>query len=94
MPNGTVEATCEGSNDPPADLKSIDVVSRGRPLWEMERESILLTGLCSIARCQPAEVQAAIRFARICSHKGNEQRQNDYVERTIKKALTTIDRGR
>jgi hypothetical protein len=40
-----------------------------------------------------AEVEVAIR-SRDLSHKGNERRQNDYVERTIKKALETIDRGR
>jgi hypothetical protein len=40
-----------------------------------------------------AEVEASIR-SRDLSHKGNERRQNDYVERTIKKALATIDRGR
>lgn len=40
-----------------------------------------------------AQVQAAIR-SRDLSHKGNERRQNEYVERTIKKALATIERGR
>jgi hypothetical protein len=40
-----------------------------------------------------SEVEAAIR-SRDLSHKGNERRQNDYVERTIKKALASIDRGR
>ena len=40
-----------------------------------------------------AEVEAAIR-SRDLSHKGNERRQRDYVERTMKKALATIDRGR
>lgn len=40
-----------------------------------------------------AEVEVAIR-SRDLSHKGNERRQNDYVERTIKKAMATIDRGR
>jgi hypothetical protein len=40
-----------------------------------------------------SEVQAAIR-SRDLSHKGNERRQNEYVERTIKKALGTIERGR
>jgi hypothetical protein len=39
------------------------------------------------------EVAAVIR-SRDLSHKGNERRQNDYVERTVKKALTTIERGR
>jgi hypothetical protein len=40
-----------------------------------------------------AEVEVAIR-SRDLSHKGSERRQNDYVERTIKKALATIERGR
>ena len=40
-----------------------------------------------------AQVQAAIR-SRDLSHKGNERRQNEYVERTINKALATIERGR
>jgi hypothetical protein len=40
-----------------------------------------------------AEVEAAIR-SRDLSHKGNERRQHDYVERTMKKALASIDRGR
>jgi hypothetical protein len=39
------------------------------------------------------EVEAAIR-SRDLSHKGSERRQNAYVERTIKKALATIGRGR
>lgn len=39
------------------------------------------------------EVAAALR-SRDLSHKGNENRQNDYVERTIKKALSRVDRGR
>jgi hypothetical protein len=39
------------------------------------------------------QVEAAIR-SRDLSHKGNQRRQNDYVQRTIKKALATIERGR
>jgi hypothetical protein len=39
------------------------------------------------------KVAAAIR-TRNLSHKGNERRQNEYVERTIKKALATIEHGR
>jgi len=38
-------------------------------------------------------VETAIR-SRDLSHKGNERRQDDYVTRTIKKALAAIDRGR
>ena len=59
-----------------------------------ERESILPTPSMLFRMALPAaEVEAAIR-SRDLSHKGNERRQNDYVERTIKKALATIERGR
>jgi hypothetical protein len=37
------------------------------------------------------DVEKAIR-SRDLSHKGNKRRQEDYVERTIKKALATIER--
>ncbi len=37
-----------------------------------------------------AEVEAAIR-SRDLSHKGNEKRQDDYIDRTIRKALTTVE---
>ncbi len=37
-----------------------------------------------------SDVRAAVR-SRDLSHKGNERRQNDYVERTIRKALAAID---
>jgi RepB DNA-primase from phage plasmid len=39
------------------------------------------------------EVEAVIR-SRDLSHKGSDRRQSEYVERTIKKALATIERGR
>jgi len=39
-----------------------------------------------------AEIEAAIR-SRNLAHKGNDKRQAEYVERTIKKAATVIDRG-
>jgi hypothetical protein len=39
------------------------------------------------------EVAAMIR-SRDLSHKGSDRRQNEYVERTIKKARSTIERGR
>jgi hypothetical protein len=38
------------------------------------------------------DVEAAIR-SRDLSHKGNERRQRDYVERTIQKARATTERG-
>ena len=40
-----------------------------------------------------SDVAAAIR-TRDLSHKGTEKRQADYVERTIKKAMETAERGR
>jgi hypothetical protein len=40
-----------------------------------------------------AEVEAMIR-SRDLSHKGSDRRQQDYVERTIKKALAATDRSR
>ena len=40
-----------------------------------------------------ATVQAALR-SRDLSHKGNEKRQRDYVERTVRKALANMERER
>jgi hypothetical protein len=40
-----------------------------------------------------AKVKAALQ-SRDLSHKGNEKRQNDYVERTVKKALARVQQGR
>jgi RepB DNA-primase from phage plasmid len=38
-------------------------------------------------------VRAALR-SRDLSHKGNEKRQSDYIERTVRKALATVEQGR
>jgi len=61
---------------------------------EMERESILHTQsiLCRTARLQTTLKPRSGHVD--LSHKGNERRQNDYIMRTIKKALTTIERER
>jgi len=40
-----------------------------------------------------ASVKMALR-SRDLSHKGNEKRQSDYIERTVKKALANLDHGR
>jgi hypothetical protein len=40
-----------------------------------------------------AQVKTALR-SRDLSHKGDESRQSDYVDRTIKKALTFSERAR
>ena len=59
-----------------------------------ERESIWHMP-CTRSRTARGRARSptAIR-SRDLSHKGNERRQNEYVERTIKKALATIERGR
>jgi hypothetical protein len=48
----------------------------------------------AVARGADVErVRTALR-SRDLSHKGNEKRQNDYIERTIRKALATVEQGR
>lgn len=39
-----------------------------------------------------SQVEAAIA-SRDLSHKGTERRQKDYIARTVRKALTTVERG-
>ena len=39
------------------------------------------------------DIRAALR-SRDLSHKGNEKRQSDYVERTLRKALASVEQGR
>lgn len=76
------------------DLKSIDVFREdGRYGGDGTRVD-LAYAIYALSHGASAEaVETAIR-SRDLSHKGNERRQNGYVERTIKKALATIDRGR
>jgi hypothetical protein len=76
------------------DLKSIDVFrADGRYGGDGTRVDLAYAVYALSHGAGAAEVEVAIR-SRDLSHKGNERRQNDYVERTIKKALATIDRGR
>jgi hypothetical protein len=78
----------------PLDLKRIDVFrADGRYGGDGTRVDLAYAVYAMSHGASAAEVQAAIR-SRDLSHKGNERRQNDYVERTIKKALETIERGR
>ena len=37
------------------------------------------------------QIEAALR-SRDLSHKGSEKRQDDYIERTIKKAVSTVEK--
>jgi hypothetical protein len=76
------------------DLKSIGVFrADGRYGGDGTRVDLAYAVYALSHGASAAEVEVAIR-SRDLSHKGNERRQNDYVERTIKKALATIDRGR
>jgi len=79
---------------PPRETKSIDAF-RGDPRYGGDGTRIdLAYAVYALSHGRTeAEVEAAIR-SRDLRHKGNERRQQDYVERTIKKALVAADRSR
>jgi hypothetical protein len=79
---------------PIAAMKSIDVF-RADPRYGGDGTRIdLAYAVYAIAHGQTeTEVEAAIR-SRDLSHKGSERRQQDYVERTIRKALAATERSR
>jgi len=78
----------------PRDVKSIDVFRTDVRYGGDGTRIDLAYAVYALSRgASAAEVDAVIR-SRDLSHKGNERRQNDYVERTIKKALGTVERGR
>ena len=78
----------------PKDLKTVDVFRLDiRYGGDGTRTDLAYAVYAFSHGASATEVQAAIR-SRDLSHKGNERRQNEYVERTIKKALATIERGR
>ena len=80
----------EQSNGP---LKSIDAF-RSDPRYGGDGSRIdLAYALYAFSRGgSQAQVESAIA-SRDLSHKGTERRQRDYVARTIRKALTTVERG-
>jgi hypothetical protein len=76
------------------DLKSIDSFRNDPRYGGDGKRCDLAYAVYALARgCTEAEVEEAIR-SRDLSHKGNERRQRDYVERTIKKAAAAVERGR
>jgi hypothetical protein len=77
-----------------AGLRSIDTF-RGDPKYGGDGTRIdLAYAIYALARGRSeADVEGAIR-SRDLSHKGNDRRQRDYVDRTIKKALAVTERGR
>jgi hypothetical protein len=78
----------------PRDLKSIDVFrADGRYAGDGTRVDLAFAVYALSHGANAEQVETAIR-SRDLSHKGNERRQDDYVARTIKKALAAIERGR
>ncbi len=78
----------------PKDLKTIDGFrAGGRYGGDGNRIDLAYAVYALSHGASATEVAGAIR-SRDLSHKGNERRQNEYVERTIKKAVATIERGR
>lgn len=78
----------------PKDLRTVDSFrSDGRYGGDGTRIDLAYAVYAISHGANIAEVRAAIR-SRDLSHKGNDRRQNEYVERTINKALATVERGR
>jgi hypothetical protein len=76
------------------DLKSIDAFrADGRYGGDGTRVDLAYAVYALSHGISTDEVDSAIR-SRDLSHKGNERRQDDYVARTIKKALAATERGR
>ena len=48
----------------------------------------------AVARGADVEDVRATLCSRDLSHKGNEKRQSDYIERTVRKALASVERAR
>lgn len=78
----------------PTEMKSIDAF-RGDPRYGGDGTRIdLAYAIYALSHGRnETEVEAVIR-SRDLSHKGSDRRQQDYVERTIKKALAATDRCR
>lgn len=78
----------------PQDLKSIDAFrADSRYGGDGTRVDLAYAVYALSHGISTAEVDSAVR-SRNLSHKGSERRQDDYVARTIKKALATTGRDR
>jgi hypothetical protein len=78
----------------PQDLKSIEVFRADSRYGGDGTRVDLAYAVYALSHGATVEqVETAIR-SRDLSHKGSERRQHDYVARTIKKALATVERGR
>jgi hypothetical protein len=77
----------------PGALKSIDAFREDPRYGGDGKRADLAYAVYAFSRGQTeAHVDAAIR-SRDLSHKGSERRQEDYIERTIRKALASSERG-
>jgi hypothetical protein len=77
----------------PRDLKSIDIFRKdGRYGGDGTRVDLAYAVYALSHGASAEHVETQIR-SRDLSHKGNERRQDDYVARTVKKALAAIDRA-
>ena len=77
----------------PGPLKSIDAFREDPRYGGDGKRADLAYAVYAFSRGQTeAHVDAAIR-SRDLSHKGSERRQEDYIERTIRKALASSERG-
>jgi hypothetical protein len=78
----------------PQDLKSIDVFrADGRYGGDGTRID-LAYAVYALAHGANADLVETAILSRDLSHKGNKRRQDDYVARTIRKALAAVERGR
>jgi hypothetical protein len=79
-------------SQPREDLKAIEDFQRDPRYLGDNTRIDLAYAICTLPRgTAVSDVNSALR-SRDLSHKGNERRLEDYVERTIRKALVRIDR--
>ena len=85
--------TAVARDGPSGALRGIDSF-RANPTYAGDGTRIdLAYAIYALAHGVPdAQIKAAIH-SRDLTHKGNEKRQAEYVERTLRKAATIIDRG-
>jgi hypothetical protein len=75
-------------------VKSIDAF-RSNPIYGGDNTRVdLAYAVYALSRGVPEESVAAAIRSRDLSHKGNERRQDEYVARTVNKALFTIEKNR
>jgi len=80
-------------SEPPGVLRTIDNF-RANPIYAGDGTRIdLAYAIYALAHGVPnIDIEAEIR-SRDLTHKGNDKRQAEYIERTIRKAASIVDRG-